>query len=423
MRLLVTRRLSRLIPLLITIGVARGGPAGVVDLRTTLEPIIARAGIPGMAALVLRGDQIIARGRAGVRVKGAPERIGPDDEFQICSCTKAMTATIAAELIEEGKLRWDSPLPEIFGGSMKSIDPGWRAVTIRELLSDRAGIRDHVMRMARALLFRHGTLTDQRREFAARLLTRRPDTPPGTEFCYSNTDYILLGAAEEQVTGRAWEDLVRERIFRPLGMTTGGFGPPGSPGQHNEPWGHGKRRILYFPVFGNGDVPFGPGQRGADYPRMYGPAGTVHLSLSDWAKFVAVVLRSDPANPHRRVSLLKADLWARLLEPEGGESNYVCGWFAGTRSWAKGGRSGDTGRVLYHQGDNGRWTCAVWVAPEIDLAVLVACNRGEMEKACDKAASTLVGRYAKAAAAVARVRTEQRQRRRRLATGRTATRS
>lgn len=58
--------------------------------------------------------------------------------------------------------------------------------------------------------------------------------------------------------------------------------------------------------------------------------------------------------------------------------DYALGWTVGTRPWAMGNRPGDTGRILYHQGDNGRWNCVIYLAPEIDFALLVASNRAGM---------------------------------------------
>ena len=75
---------------------------------------------------------------------------------------------------------------------------------------------------------------------------------------------------------------------------------------------------------------------------------------------------------------------------EPGEKDYAGGWFIGTRPWAKGPRPGDTGRVFYHAGDNGRWSTAVWAAPEIDFAILIACNRGGMEGPVDEVAGALL---------------------------------
>jgi CubicO group peptidase (beta-lactamase class C family) len=367
----------------------------VADVSATLQPIIAKAGIPGMAALVLRGDTIVAQGAAGVRAEGKPERVTVDDEFQLCSCTKAMTATLVAELIDQGRLRWDTTLPELFGDGMK-LDPTWRTATVRMVLSHRAGFGEdnaHLLRILTTFLFRHGSLADQRRRCAAKVLSHPPDYTPGSKYQYSNMGYIVLGAAIEQLTGKSWEDLMRERLFQPLGMTTTGFGPPGTPGQRDQPWGHGARRLLYAQLPGRGHA-YDPGSRNADYPLIYGPAGTVHASLPDWAKFIAVHLRSDPSNPHRQVSVLQPETFSKLHNLESGETVFATGWIVTTRPWANGGRPGDTGRVLVHEGDNGRWNCAVWLAPEIDLAVLVACNRDRVWRDTNIAVGALVRQFA-----------------------------
>ena len=365
-----------------------------VNIDATLAPIIARAEIPGMAAVVLRGDKVVALGVAGVRKRGAPELISPNDQFQICSCTKAMTATVAAILIEEGKLGWDTTIAEIFGDTINNVNPAWRTVTLRQILAHRAGLNDHMMSYLPELLSgKKSDLPKERRKYVARVLARAPDSPPGTKFVYSNTDYILVGAALEKITGRSWEDLLQERLFRPLGITSGGFGPPGASGQIDQPWGHGRHCLFHVPLFGHGNTPFDPDSTGADYPSMYGPAGTVHLSIGDWAKFAALHLRGDPANPNCQASVLRPDTFRRLHEAAPGE-DYFGGWVLTTKAWAKGGRPGDIGRVFFHVGDNGRWNSVVWIAPEIDFAVLVVCNRGSMWGPCDQVAAALLGTFA-----------------------------
>ena len=70
-----------------------------------------------------------------------------------------------------------------------------------------------------------------------------PSARPGTSI-YSNVGYALAGLMAEQVTGHSWEDLMRKRVFEPLGMLSAGFGPPGHAGRVDQPWGHqpiGKR--------------------------------------------------------------------------------------------------------------------------------------------------------------------------------------
>ena len=371
-------------------GSAAGGTAGGSPTRidTTLQEIIHRSGIPGIAAVVLRGDRVIAEGVAGVRKKGASDLITLDDQFELGSCTKAMTATLVAMLIEEGRLSWNTTLADIFGDQGVSIDPEWRTVTVRQILAQRSGITgNHPFAFYASVDRTSSDLSKQRRKFVLKLLAHAPDRPPG-QFVYTATNFILAGAVLEKITGRSWEDLMRERIYAPLGISSGGFGPPGNAGQVAQPWGHGHRRLFFVPMPGGGSTPFDPGSESADYPLAAGPAGMAHMSVTDWARFVAVYLRADPANPQHHATLLKADTFAGMHES--GEREYAAGWFVGTRPWAKGPRPDDTGRVLFHAGENGRWSTVVWVAPEIDFAVLIACNRGGMEGPVDEVAGALL---------------------------------
>ena len=373
----------------------------IVDLGPKLQPFLARAQIPGMAALVLRGDRIVAEGVAGIRKQGSPVAVKMGDEFEIASCAKAMTATLTAMLVEQGKLRWDTSVAEIFGDSVSNLDPAWTRVTVLQLLHHRSGItKDHYVRFLTSTLFAGNNPSLERRRYAGKELSHPPDIAPGTKFVYANTNYILIAAALEKITGQKWEDLIRERLFQPLGMTTAGIGPPGTPGQIDQPWGHGSRRLFsLIPLSQGGEIPFDPGSGSADFPLAGAPAGLVHMSIGDWAKFVVVQLRGDPANPHREPVLLSPDSFAALHRPDpaagdsGGFDCYAAGWAVGTRSWAQGSRPGDKGLVLWHAGDNGRWNCAVWVAPEIDFAVLVACNRASMWVQCDEVAAALVHEF------------------------------
>jgi hypothetical protein len=122
------------------------------------------------------------------------------------------------------------------------------------------------------------------------------------------------------------------------------------------------------------------------------------MTVTDWANFIAVHLRGDPANPHCQAALLKPDTFAELHAVASatpcsrgwvmrgitrlatGDTalavTYCAGWLISTASWARGTRPGDTGRRLWHAGSNGRWNAGVCIAPEIDFAALVACNRG-----------------------------------------------
>ena len=392
-------------------------PAGFPDVETEdnapvnvdaiLQSILGRGGERfGMAAAVLRGERIIAQGVAGVRKRGTAERITLDDRFHLGSCTKAMTATLVAMLVEEGKLNWTTTLGELFADTVKPMHPAWEKVTMRQVLAHRSGLPLDPDGLARVFNYfflapyaslrsrpesmrsSEETLPQQRLEIARQALSRPPKIPPGTKYWYSNEGYILAGAVLEHLTGRAWEDLMRERLFQPLGISTGGFGPPGTAGKTDQPWGHSS-------FVGK---PIDPGSPAAQFPLYYGPAGMAHMTITDWAKFIGLYLRGDPANPHCQAALLKLDTFAELhaVAPATTYSKgwvmrgiiflctgdaapavtYCAGGLISPASWAKGTRPGDTGRRICHGGSNGQWLCAVFIAPEIDFAVLVACNRG-----------------------------------------------
>src|SRR6185436_4422279 len=105
----------------------------------------------GMVAAVLRGERIIAQGVAGVRKRGTAERITLDDRFHLGSCTKAMTATLVAMLVEEGKLNWTTTLGELFADTVKPMHPTWEKVTLRQVLAHRAGLRHEPGGLAQVL--------------------------------------------------------------------------------------------------------------------------------------------------------------------------------------------------------------------------------------------------------------------------------
>ncbi len=361
----------------------------VTDLGPLLARAVAGTKVPAVAAAVLRGDQIIAEGVAGIRRAGTPERVTINDTWEIASCAKAMTATAIGRLVEDGTLSWDEPVAHAFPD--EAVDPAWEHITLRHLLTHTAGISDPIATFFANTYFTRGSLTERRAAYVRQVLRHAPAHAAGTHVGYANTDYILAAVIAERRTHLPWEQLMARTVFAPLGLLSAGFGPPGEPGSVAQPWGHGKHRVLQVGLFGS--AAFDPGSSTADYPAMASPAGYVHLSLRDWEQFVALHLRGDAANPHRVCRVLRAETFDQLHALRPGV-DYAGGWVVGTRPWAKGPRPGDIGRVLYHFGNNGRWTSAAWMDPEIDLAVLVTCNAGDQERVIDRVLGELVHRFA-----------------------------
>lgn len=333
------------------------------DVAEVLEPIRAEFNLPSLAAVVIKEGRIVAQGAVGVRKAGGTEPITIDDLFHLGSDTKAMTATLIARLVDEGVMSWSTTVGEVFGERFKKMDPAWKNVTVEQLLRNRGGAPANLDAdgLWGRLWKRNGTPKQQRLQLVEGVITRPPAAEPGTKFIYSNAGFAIAGAMAEKITGRAWESLMREKVFEPLGITSAGFGAPGTPLKVDQPWGHRQE-----------GTPVRPGPQ-ADNPPAIGPAGTAHMTLGDWAKFVIAHLRGHRRSPVRETELVKAESFEKMHTAVDG---YAMGWGVMTRPWAKGSRPGDTGVTLTHAGSNTMWYCVAWLAPERDLALLIATNQG-----------------------------------------------
>lgn len=337
------------------------------DFSSLLDGIRQRHDVPGLAVVALRGDTIIAHGASGVRKRGGDAKITIRDKFHLGSCTKAMTATLIAMLVEDGKLQWSTTVGASLPDLASAMDAGWRDVTIEQLLCHRGGAPENLDAdgLWGRLLARRGTPTEQRMQLVRGVLKRPPICKPGTEYHYSNAGVAIAGAIAERATGTPWETLMQERLFKPLEMHGAGFGAPGTHGKLDEPLGHTAAGV---------PVEAGPN---ADNPPAIGPAGTVHAPLPDWAKFVALHLGGGRGD----AKLLPSASFKRLHTPSGQDDDaYAMGWGVAQRPWAG-------GVALTHAGTNTLWFAVVWIAPAKNYAIVAACNQGgdEAFKACDEA--------------------------------------
>jgi CubicO group peptidase (beta-lactamase class C family) len=317
-----------------------------------------------MIGAIVTGKTLAAIGAIGVRKVGSDEPIRVDDLVHLGSCTKAMTATMIGAVVEAGDLAWSSTIRDVFPNRAATLHAHFRTVTLAQLLTHRAGL-PHDGPWWRLGIDR--STTDQRRELLVWALRHAPLTRPGTTYAYSNLGYVLAALMAEEVTGTAWEDLMRAHVFEPLEMASAGFGPPGGDGGDDQPWGHRVRGGRIEPVWW-------------DNAPVIGPAASVHCSVPDWAKFAALHLRAAEGEAR----LLKPETFRALHTPPP-EQDYASGWMVVERSWAG-------GRALTHNGSNQTWFATIWLAPLRDFATLVATNQGgdAADAACDAATEALI---------------------------------
>lgn len=343
---------------------------------TGLEAIRQAHDVPALAVVVTKDGQICDRAAAGFRRWGEATPVTTNDVFHIGSCTKSMTATLAAILIEQGKLRWDTTLAEALPELKGKMDKRYEAVTVEQLLHHRGGVPGEPPAAAWRRAWKEtGTPTEQRREFIEAVLSVPPAAAPGTKMIYSNQGYAIVGVMLEKISGQNFESLLTEKLFQPLRLDTAGFGPPGTQGKTDQPWGHTRKFFLTSPVQ-------------LDNPPAITPAGRVHCSLDDLARYAMFHLQQGTN------TLLKPETMARLhASAEGAEikavmEDYACGWVRLKRPWAG-------GPVLWHNGSNTMWYLVMWLAPEKNFCVIAATNvaGGDAAKACDDAARAMIEKW------------------------------
>lgn len=167
--------------------------------------------VPGLAVAVVKDGRVLLARAYGVRELGRPEPATTRTLFAVGSTTKAMTAAALAMLVDEGKLGWDDPVVRHLPGF--AVGDPWLTsqVTVRDLLTHRAGMPN-----ADFLWYRTGASPA---EVLKRFTLVKPESSPRSRFQYQNVMYHAAGEVTAAVSGMPWAEFVNQRIFVPLGMS------------------------------------------------------------------------------------------------------------------------------------------------------------------------------------------------------------
>ena len=205
------RRLGAVCLLLSAAPVLAAPPAG---FEQRVEQLHTAYGAPGVSiAIVEGGVPTLAKGW-GVRQVGTNRRVGPDTIFATGSTGKAFTTAALAILVDQGKIKWDDKVIDHLP-DFRMWDP-WvtREMTIRDLLVHRSGLG---LGAGDLLFVPNSNLS--RKETVKRIRHIKPATSFRGAYAYDNILYMVAGQLIEEVSGRTWEQFVREEIYRPLRMT------------------------------------------------------------------------------------------------------------------------------------------------------------------------------------------------------------
>jgi CubicO group peptidase (beta-lactamase class C family) len=294
-----------------------------------------------------------------------------DDKFLIASCSKAFTATLSAVLIEKGYFDWNTTLKEAYPDiSMRSE---YENITLIQLLSHRAGLPEWIYHVtsknaAESDQFIDNWWTDRdtpaimRDEYLKETVEQNLADKPGESIFYSSSGYLMAGAMLEKITGKPYEQLMTEEIFKPLALHTAGFGIPIKLDPQTQPIGH----------FGYFRKP-----RFDDFPEYMAPTGVIHISIKDWANFILLHLEIDTKSKlnldSKTLSILHSPpdsaTWRTGSEEKGygiPSLNYALGWYTFDIDDKEG--------LIWHPGGNLGFIAQVIVDPDRKNAILVVTN-------------------------------------------------
>lgn len=324
------------------------GELAATDLSVLISKVRGQFHAPGVAAAVTRDGQLVAIGVSGVRGLDLQEAVAKTDRSLIGSCGKSATRLLIGRLVEKDKLRWDSTLAELLPDVKMREEYG--SVTVGNIIGHRGGIPAYTRISPKhtPILFEQiGSPREQRAAFVAYLLSEPPAAPPRTRFVYSNAGYGLLGHIAERVADKSYEQLMRDEVFRPLGMSSAIVGLP-SDAQSIPGWiGHERTPQGFEQV-----------KRARTGLPGIAPAGMMSLSIEDFAKLGAALVNVEAGKP---TDFLGRAAIEKLPELRPGSKE-------------------SEGEIFL--GGDGQYTAAFALWPSLGLSIVVESNAGDSDDLC-----------------------------------------
>jgi CubicO group peptidase (beta-lactamase class C family) len=288
---------------------AQGTPPA--DIDNYVGQVMKAFDVPGLSVAIIKDGKVVLAKGYGVRKLGSPTPVDENTLFGIGSNTKAFTSAALASLVDAGKISWDDRVYERLPG-FQMYDPYVsHEMTICDLLTHRSGMG---LGEGDLLFWPHTTFT--REDIIYRLRFMKPASSFRSRFAYDNLLYMTAGQIILAVTGKSWDDYVRERILLPLGMTTTNLSNSAFKAGDNYAWPHaevdGKLQTVEFVNLDNA-----------------GPAGSISSSAAEMAKWVLLQLNHGkiPGKEDRIFSERQSrEMWsAQTILPAGGRSGPLAG--------------------------------------------------------------------------------------------------
>ncbi len=324
-------------------------------MKDWIEEQLDRFGVPGVAVTVVVGDDVVVSDGFGVRDLPSGEPVTPSTSFALASVTKAFTAAAVGALVDDGVLDWDEPVRNHIPGFTLFDPVATERLCLRDMLSHRSGLPRHDM-----LWYANDDL--DRAGAVERLRHLKPNKDFRTTWQYNNNMFLAAGYLCGLVTGSTWEDVVRERVFEPLGMKSSAFSHEEAAIHTDVSTGHDMRQDEVTAI------PYSSGSH------LCGPAGSIYSTLDDMSAWLRVnlgggvldgkrVLSEDTVREMQRPQMVVPEA---SMFPEVREIGYGLGWQIGNYRGHK---------MVHHGGNIDGFTTLVTMLPEQRIGMVLLCNR------------------------------------------------
>jgi len=321
-------------------------------LSTIVSEARDKFSIPAISVTVMNAESILLQEIQGTKVAGKADPATLDDYFHIGSCSKSVLAVMAAKLIEQAKIAWQTRFFAMFPELEINANSAYRDITLEDLFLCKAGIKAFTNAEEESFPEYEQSVTNKRMEFIKYLIAQQPSSKKKNEkfhHLYSNASYTMASAMLEKVAGGCYEDLVKKMLRDDLGISVH-IGWSNSMGA-NQPWGHmiNKNKIETFPPDHDYKIPY-----------LITPAGDLSMTPKDFAKYTQLHLRG----LRGRDNYITSDSYRYI---HFGHKGFSLGVGNGVSSGK---------RFSGFDGSTGTFFCRSIIVPEPDFAFTIMMNAG-----------------------------------------------
>lgn len=341
---------------LVGLSLGTGTSADPIQQADAICSSLKSAKAPGAAVLVLKDGKAVFQKGYGIKDLRTREPIDANTNFRLASVTKQFTAIAIMLLVHDGKLRYDEPLTDVF----PSFPAYGKKITIRTLLNHTSGLLDY-----EDLMEHHNFSVPPGRFFqinddqVLELLGEQNNTKfqPGSRWDYSNSGYVVLGLVVKKVSGEAFGDFLRDRIFLPLGMSNTLLYEKGKNEVGHRAYGYTEKNGRWIET----DQSATSATQGD---------GGVYSSVADLAKWDQALGSHGVLSEAEMATALTPVNVPGVEEPDRTSAAYGFGWFLNPYKGHQ---------RMWHYGETVGFRTAIERFPSENLTIIVLANRAELD--------------------------------------------